>query len=73
MWLLIENLFLMENILDEISKLSLMKKKSKPSLMSFKTLLSADFQKLILNALLKKILLMLFGYFENFLEHRIKK
>ena len=44
-----------ENILDVISKLSWMQKKSKPSLISFETFLSSDFQKMILNALLKII------------------
>ena len=48
MWLLIAYFFLNDNILDGISKISLMQKKSKPSLMTFETFLNVDFQKMIL-------------------------
>ena len=73
MWLLIVNFFLKENILDGISKLSFMQKKSKPSLMAFKTFPSVDLSKNDLECTIKKILLMLFGRLKNFLECKTGK
>ena len=71
MWFLIANLFLKENILGEILKLSLMKK-----IKNFFDVIQTEcrffFQKKNLEYTLEKNSLMLFGYFENILERRLK-